>query len=177
MELRDLAEQVLFATTLDEKLQAPAMVTDDRPGSPLLAPQAPGRPAELRFKPQGSGKADFPGAHRLEQEHERGSPAALLRQPRAARHRADGAGAPALSRCAHRLSSRGFSNAQGRAASHPALRAAHGAMRDSVRRAARERLLLARRVSDGESSGLRRQAVPDLRAGEPRLLPSLRSRI
>jgi len=72
MELRDFAEQVLFATTLDEKLQAPADVTDDRPGSPMLAPQAPGRPAELRFKPPGSGKADFPGVHRLEQEHERG---------------------------------------------------------------------------------------------------------
>jgi hypothetical protein len=48
------------------------VVTDDRPGSPLLAPQAPGRPAELRFKPQGSGKADFPGVHHLDQEHERG---------------------------------------------------------------------------------------------------------
>jgi uncharacterized ferritin-like protein (DUF455 family) len=72
MELRDFAEQVLFATTLDEKLQSPAVVTDDRPGSPLLTPQAPGRPAELRFKPQGSGKADFPGVHRLEREQERG---------------------------------------------------------------------------------------------------------
>jgi hypothetical protein len=72
MELRDFAEQVLFATTLDEKLQSPAVVTDERPGSPLLTPQAPGRPAELRFKPQGSGKAVFPSVHRLEREHERG---------------------------------------------------------------------------------------------------------
>jgi len=72
MELRDIAEQVLFATTLDDKLQSPAVVTDDRPGSPLLTPQAPGRPAELRFKPPGSGKADFPGVHRLEREPERG---------------------------------------------------------------------------------------------------------
>jgi len=72
MELRDFAEQVLFATTLDDKLQSPAVVTDDRPGFPLLAPHAPGRPAELRFKPQGSGKADFPSVHRLEREHERG---------------------------------------------------------------------------------------------------------
>ena len=72
MELRDFAEQVLFATTLDEKLQSPAAVTDDRPGPPLPTPQAPGRPVELRFKPQGSGKADFPGVHRLEREHERG---------------------------------------------------------------------------------------------------------
>ena len=72
MELREFAEQVLFATTLDEKLQSPAVITDDRPGTPMLSPQTPGRPAELRFKPQGSGKADFPGVHRLEQEHERG---------------------------------------------------------------------------------------------------------
>jgi len=72
MELRDFAEQVLFATTLDDKLQSPAVVTDDCPGPPLLTPPAPGRPVELRFKPQGSGKADFPGMHRLEQEHERG---------------------------------------------------------------------------------------------------------
>src|SRR5271169_4158638 len=72
MELRDFAEQVLFATNLDDKLQSPAVVTDKRPGSPLLTPQVPGRPPELRFKPQGSGRADFPGAHRLEREHERG---------------------------------------------------------------------------------------------------------
>lgn len=72
MELRDFAEQVLFATTLDEKLQSPSVVTDEHPGSPLLTPQAPGRPAELRFKPQGTGKADFPSVHRLEREHERG---------------------------------------------------------------------------------------------------------
>jgi uncharacterized ferritin-like protein (DUF455 family) len=72
MELRDFAEQVLFATTLDDKLQSPEVVTDDHPGSPLLTPQAPGRPAELRFKPQGSGKAGFPGVHRLDREHERG---------------------------------------------------------------------------------------------------------
>ena len=72
MELRDFAEQVLFATTLDDKLQSPAAVTDERPGSPLLTPQAPGRPAGLRFKAQGSGKADFPSVHRLEREQERG---------------------------------------------------------------------------------------------------------
>ena len=72
MELRDFAEQVLFATTLDEKLQSPEVVTDERPGCPLLTPQTPGRPPELHFKPPGSGKADFPGVRRLEQEHERG---------------------------------------------------------------------------------------------------------
>ena len=72
MELRDFAEQILFATTLEEKLQSPEVITDERPGSPLLTPDAPGRPAELQFKAQGSGKADFPGVHRLEREEERG---------------------------------------------------------------------------------------------------------
>ncbi|MFA6545943.1 MAG: hypothetical protein WCS99_16105, partial [Limisphaerales bacterium] len=72
MELRELAERVLFATTLEEKLQCPAVVTDDRPGSALAAPAIPGRPTELRFKPAGSGKAEFPGLHRLDDERERG---------------------------------------------------------------------------------------------------------
>lgn len=72
MELRDFAKQVLFATTLEEKLRPPEAITDERPGAPLLTVEAPGRPAELQFKPQGSGKADFPGIHRLEREQERG---------------------------------------------------------------------------------------------------------
>jgi uncharacterized ferritin-like protein (DUF455 family) len=72
MELRDFAEQVLFATTLEEKLQCPAIITDERPGLALATPEAPGRPAALKFKPQGSGKAEFPGTHRLEHAAERG---------------------------------------------------------------------------------------------------------
>src|SRR6185503_13539838 len=72
MELREFAERVLFATTLDDKLSCPASITDERPGAALVAPGAPGRPAELRFKEQGRGKGDFPGAHRLEGERERG---------------------------------------------------------------------------------------------------------
>ncbi|HWD92781.1 MAG TPA: DUF455 family protein [Verrucomicrobiae bacterium] len=72
MELRDFAERVLFATTLEEKLQSVAVVTDEHPGPALIAPHAPGRPAGLRFKAQGSGKADFPGVQHLEREQERG---------------------------------------------------------------------------------------------------------
>ncbi|HEY9510155.1 MAG TPA: DUF455 family protein, partial [Verrucomicrobiae bacterium] len=72
MELREFAEQVLFATSLEEKLRAPENISDERPGSPLITPAAPGRPTELRFKPQVSGKADFPGLHELEQPRERG---------------------------------------------------------------------------------------------------------
>src|SRR5690348_16894293 len=72
MELRAFAERVLFATTLEEKLQCPASLTDERPGEPLVVPEAPGRPAKLRFKPHGSGKAEFPGLHYLEKPGERG---------------------------------------------------------------------------------------------------------
>lgn len=72
MELRDFAERVLFATTLEEKLQSPESITDERPGAPLMVPSMPGRPVELQFKPQGTGKADFPSVHRLEREEERG---------------------------------------------------------------------------------------------------------
>ena len=72
MELREFAERVLFATTLDDKLSCPATITDECPGAALVAPAMPGRPAELRFKDRHSGKMDFPSPHRLEQERERG---------------------------------------------------------------------------------------------------------
>src|ERR1051326_8838738 len=72
MELREFAERGLFATTLEEKLRRPAGITDERPGVALVAPDSPGRPATLRFKPHGSGQAGFPPMHRLEQQRERG---------------------------------------------------------------------------------------------------------
>jgi uncharacterized ferritin-like protein (DUF455 family) len=73
MELREFAEQVLFATTLEEKLRAPGELTDERPGPALVTPVAPGRPANLIFKPHGTGdKSEFPGLHQLEKDHERG---------------------------------------------------------------------------------------------------------
>ncbi|MCW5553990.1 MAG: DUF455 family protein [Verrucomicrobiae bacterium] len=72
MELREFAERVLFATTLEEKLQCPDVITDERPGEAILSPDAPGRPRQLRFKTHGSARSDFPGLHRLEQERERG---------------------------------------------------------------------------------------------------------
>src|ERR1035437_7739302 len=73
MELREFAERVLFATTLDEKLICPDQLTDERPGAAIIAPAAPGRPAVLQFKPHGTGgKSEFPGLHQLEQKSERG---------------------------------------------------------------------------------------------------------
>lgn len=72
MELREFAEQILFATSLEEKLRAPDIITDDHPGTPLITPAAPGRPANLNFKPHATGKSEFPGLHRLEDKTERG---------------------------------------------------------------------------------------------------------
>ena len=62
----------MFATTLEEKLLRPGVITDAHPGSALLAPKMPGRPDGLKFKEQESGKADFPGLHQLDSERARG---------------------------------------------------------------------------------------------------------
>ena len=72
MEIRDLAERVLFATTLEEKLGCPNNLTDERPGPARLAPKVPARPPELQFKSQESRKSAFPDVQRLQQERERG---------------------------------------------------------------------------------------------------------
>jgi uncharacterized ferritin-like protein (DUF455 family) len=70
--MRDIAERVLFAETLEEKLRlAPLAASDDDPGRALVLPDAPGRPAELRIRDDGV-RADFPGTHRLDDERERG---------------------------------------------------------------------------------------------------------
>lgn len=72
MEIREFAERVLFATTLEEKLQRPAAFTDERPGAAIAAPSAPGRPVELQFKGARTKSSEFPGLQRLEQPEERG---------------------------------------------------------------------------------------------------------
>src|SRR6266700_6192073 len=72
MELREFAERVLFATTLEEKLLRPTDITDERPGLALVTPAAPGRPKELQFKVTGEARDSFPGTKNLEQESERG---------------------------------------------------------------------------------------------------------
>lgn len=72
MELREFANQILFATTLEEKLLRPSDVTDENPGAALATPAAPGRPVELKFKITGAARDSFPGTRQLEQERERG---------------------------------------------------------------------------------------------------------
>src|SRR5690242_20984356 len=72
MELREFAERVLFARTLEEKLEAPPKLTDARPGDPIQAPPMPGRPAGLQFKYARTGKPNFPGLHDLERPEQRG---------------------------------------------------------------------------------------------------------
>ena len=72
MELREFAQQILFAHTLEEKLLCPDVITDERPGPPVPAPNTPGRPAELQFKTGQTGKASFPGVSSLDQPERRG---------------------------------------------------------------------------------------------------------
>lgn len=73
MELREFAERILFSTRLEDKLWMPDGITDERPGPAWAAPDSPGRPAELRFKPTGLGQShEFPGLTRIDDERERG---------------------------------------------------------------------------------------------------------
>ncbi|MCE2827201.1 MAG: ferritin-like domain-containing protein, partial [Verrucomicrobium sp.] len=85
MEVREFAERILCATTLEEKLIDPpaGRLTDERPGPAWDREVEPGRPAELRFKAAGSGRpggeaarrasaAGFPGLHGLGDEAGRG---------------------------------------------------------------------------------------------------------
>lgn len=72
MELREFAERVLFATTLEEKLRAPEEITDQSPGAAIAAPSMPGRPRELIFKQDSAARSEFPGLKALENERERG---------------------------------------------------------------------------------------------------------
>jgi uncharacterized ferritin-like protein (DUF455 family) len=70
--MRDIAEQVLFADTLEEKLRVgPSRVMDSAPGRAIALPDAPGRPAELRVRGDGV-RVDFPGIHHLDNDRERG---------------------------------------------------------------------------------------------------------
>ncbi len=73
MQMREAAERILFAETLEEKLLlAPAVASDDAPGKAILTPGGPGRPDELRICAKGV-RVEFPGIHRLDDDRERGT--------------------------------------------------------------------------------------------------------
>ncbi|MBL9138099.1 MAG: DUF455 family protein [Verrucomicrobiales bacterium] len=73
MELRAFAEQVLFATRLEDKLRPPpALLADDHPGPGIQAPRMPGRPDFLQFKGPSDRSSEFPGLRHLDRSVERG---------------------------------------------------------------------------------------------------------
>ena len=76
MELRELAERVLFGDTLEDKLCSAAEITDVRPGTAITAPGHPGRPQALRIKATRSDEKR-PGRGDLERDEPR---ARLLHQ-------------------------------------------------------------------------------------------------
>ncbi len=72
MQVREAAERILFAETLEEKLRlAPKGARDDAPGPAIAAPAKPGRPPELRIHAKGV-RVEFPGIHRMDDDRERG---------------------------------------------------------------------------------------------------------
>jgi hypothetical protein len=171
MELREFAGRVLFATTLEEKLLRPADITDERPGTALITPSAPGRPAELQFKITGTARDSFPGTKNLERESERGRLLHFF-----ANHELL-ATELMFSRCTCRVPQRRFANAQGRTGTHAALPRAHEGMRRPLWRTAGERLFLALGFRDGKPDGLRLEPLPYVRAGKPGFRPALRQRL
>lgn len=70
--MREVAERILFAESLEEKLLlAPESISDNTPGKSVGLPDGPGRPSELKIVAKGI-RGDFPGIHKLEDDHERG---------------------------------------------------------------------------------------------------------
>jgi len=70
--MREVAERVLFARTLEEKLRlGPVGVSDAAPGRAIAVPDGPARPDELRVSRYGV-RVDFPGTHHLDNDRERG---------------------------------------------------------------------------------------------------------
>ena len=70
--MREVAERLLFSSTLEDKLVlGPELVVDDVPGVAVQLPDSPGRPDELRMVSR-AGKTAFPGLNQLGNEAERG---------------------------------------------------------------------------------------------------------
>ena len=73
MEIRQLAERVLFGESLDDKLIPSGRLTDDAPGRAVSTPDAPGRPAELALdRWSDEQRVSFTDVRALEREEERG---------------------------------------------------------------------------------------------------------
>jgi len=72
MQIREFAERVLTATTLDEKLAGPdSPLIDDKVGAAIITPNAPGRPESLVMHRDGV-RIDRPNPRDLESDHDRG---------------------------------------------------------------------------------------------------------
>ena len=72
MELREFAERVLLATTLEEKLASPSSrLVDERRGEAALTPTLPGRPEALIFERQ-EARTALPSLARLGDDEDRG---------------------------------------------------------------------------------------------------------
>lgn len=72
IQLREFAEQVLFGTTIEEKLGYPREeIVDTQPGGPIQTPNALTRPSHLALREDGV-RANHPSAAKLIDERERG---------------------------------------------------------------------------------------------------------
>ena len=72
MTVRDIAERVLFGTSLEEKLAPPpAGILDQNRGGALSTPKVPSRPEGLELRQDGT-RADFPGISGIEDDRQRG---------------------------------------------------------------------------------------------------------
>jgi len=71
MDIKDVAETVLFSRSLEQKLSSPASVTDHNRELLVSLPSLPGRPAELTISDRGV-KAEFPGTNKMDDLQERG---------------------------------------------------------------------------------------------------------
>ncbi|MEE2659053.1 MAG: DUF455 family protein [Candidatus Latescibacterota bacterium] len=73
MEIRELAEFVLFANTIDGKLIKSGRLTDEHPGKAIVTPDGPGRPAELGLDGWGErDKVPFHDVRQLRSERDGG---------------------------------------------------------------------------------------------------------
>ena len=71
VELQELANSILFESTLEAKLIAPDVLTDSNIYLPITAPEKPGRPSFLGFTPKQKGHA-FPKKSSFESDQVRG---------------------------------------------------------------------------------------------------------